>query len=125
VSETQGPDDREFLVRLLQVAAEDDELDPDELEFAVITGGTTLVAGDPNGPLRGKTVQLDEVRYYPFEKGEIIILPKEGYREPFGGRSTAKYDVSEERFGRDWEAAKRRSDEVKAAPDRDAFRPPA
>lgn len=110
---------RDFLIRLLHVAAEDDELDPDDLEFAVITGGTTHVVRG------GKVVQADEVSYWPFEKGEIIVLPKEGYREPFGGRSTAKYDVSEERFGDDWEAAKRRSDEVKAAPDRDAFSPPA
>jgi hypothetical protein len=114
--------DADFLLRLLRIAAEDDDLSPDDLEFAVITGGTTLGAGDANGPLRGQTVSLDEVRYYPFEKGEIVVLPKEGYREPFGGgRSTAKYDVSEDRFGHDYEAAKRRSEEVKAAPDRDAF----
>jgi hypothetical protein len=116
--------DAEFVTRLLRVAAGDDELDPDELEFAVITGGTKLTSGDPNGPMRGKVVQLDSVRYWPFEKGEILVLPVEGYREPFGaGRSTAKYDVRDERFGRDWAAAKRRSDEVLAAPDLDAFAP--
>jgi hypothetical protein len=117
--------DSDFLLRLLRIAAEDDELDPDCLEFAVIDGGSTVGVGDPNGPLRGQLVNLGEVRYYPFSKGEIIVLPKDGYREPFGnGRSTAKHDVSAERFGHDWEAAKRRSDEVRAAPDVDAYAPP-
>jgi hypothetical protein len=117
--------DDDFLLRLLRLAAEDDDLDPDELEFAVITAGTTVAAGDPNGRLRGQAVKLRDVRYYPFEKGEVIVIPKEGYREPFGrGRSTAKYDVVEERFGHDWAAAKRRSDEVKAAPAVDGFAPP-
>jgi hypothetical protein len=112
-------DEKEFLIRLLRLAADDDDLDPDELEFAVITGGTTNVVE------RGKIVKSREVQYWPFEKGEILILPKEGYREPYGeGRSTAKWSVSEERFGHDWAAAKRRSDEVKAAPDRDAFARP-
>ena len=116
--------DADFLLRLLRLAADDDDLDPDDLEFAVITGGTTLRPGDPNGPLRGQAVKLREVSYYPFEKGEIIVLPKEGHRDLRTGRSTSKYDVHEERFGRDWEAARRRSDEVKAAPDWDAFAPP-
>ena len=109
----------EFLTRVLRLAAEDDELDPDELEFAVITGGTTDVVQ------RGKVAKSPTVSYWPFEKGEIIVLPVEGHREPFGGRSTAKYGVRDERFGHDWAAAKRRSDEVKAAPDFDAFSPPA
>jgi hypothetical protein len=109
----------DFLLRLLRLAADDDELDPGELEFAVITGGTTDVIQG------GKVVKSRRVSYWPFEKGEIIVLPKEGHREPFGeGRSTAKYSVHEERFGHDWEAAKRRSDEAKAAPDFDAFSPP-
>jgi hypothetical protein len=113
----------DFLLRLLRLAADDDDLSPDDLEFAVITAGTTVRPGDANGPLRGQLVKLSEVDYYPFEKGEIIVLPKEGYREPFGrGRSTAKYDVVEERFGSDWEAAKRRSEEVKAARPVDGFR---
>jgi hypothetical protein len=115
--------DADFLLRLLRIAAGDDDLNPDDLEFAVITAGTTLGVGDPNGPLRGQTIDLGEVSYYPFEKGEILILPKDGCREPFGrGRSTAKYDVVEERFGHDREAAKRRSDQVKAARPVDGFR---
>jgi hypothetical protein len=117
--------DAEFLTRLLRIAADDDDMDPGSLEFAVITGGTTHVAGDANGPLRGQVIKVP-VTYWPFEKGEIVVLPEDGHREPLGaGRSTAKCDVVEERFGRDYEAAKRRSDEVKAAPDRDAFAPPA
>ena len=113
----------DFLLRLLRIAAEDDELDPEQLEFAVITAGSTSYAGDPNNPrTAGKVLRSEEVRYYPFEKGEIIVIPKDGYREPFGGgRSTAKYDVIEERFGHDWDAAKRRSSEVLAEPDRDGF----
>lgn len=111
---TQG--DRDFLVQLLRTAAEDDELDPAELEFAVITGGTTIAV------MRGELLRNQPVNYWPFEKGEIIILPKDGFREPLGqGRSVAKYDVSYEQFGHDYAAAKRRSDEVKAAPDRDAL----
>jgi hypothetical protein len=118
-------DDREFYLRLLRIATEDADLDPAELEFAVITGGTTHVAGNPNGPMRGQVVRVP-VTYYPFEKGEVIVLPADGFREAFGGRSTSKYDVQTERFGRDWDAAMRRSAEVKAAPARDAFAgPPA
>jgi hypothetical protein len=87
--------EREFLVRLLRLAAGDDGLDPSELEFAVITGGSA--AG-----------------HWPFEKGDILVLRTGGIREAFGlQRNTDLYDVTEERFGRDWEAARRRSDEVK------------
>ena len=112
----------EALHALLREAADDDDLDATTLGFAVITAGTTVTAGDPNGPLRGQVVHLGEVRFYPFEKGEIIVLPEDGYREPFGsGRSTAKYDVVTEWFGRDYEAAKRRSAEVKAARSVDGF----
>lgn len=114
--------DAEFLLRLLRLAADDDDLDPDGLEFAVITGGRTVAPGNANGPQRGQLVTLKKPTFWPFEQGELIVLPREGYREPFGaGRSTAKYDVSEERFGSDYEAAKRRSEQVKAAPPVDAF----
>lgn len=110
---------------LLRAAADDDDLDVAALGFAVITAGTTVGVGDANGPLRGQTIQLGEVRFYPFEKGEIIVLPEDEYREPFGrGRSTAKYSVVTEWFGRDYEAAKRRSAEVKAARSVDGFAPP-
>jgi hypothetical protein len=112
-----------FLLRLLRIAADDADLNPDDLEFAVITGGRTDIVGDPNNPrTAGKIFKSREVSFYPFKKGEIIVLPKDGYREPFSpGRSTSKYSVGAERFGHDWEAAKRRHDEVLAAPDRDAF----
>ena len=122
--------DAAFLLRLLRIAAADDSLNPDDLEFAVITAGSAVTETPaqipyyPGIPGSGKRRRpRTHVEYYPFEKGEIIVLPKEGYREPFGiGRSTAKWDVTEERFGHDWDAAVRRSAEVKAAPDRDGFR---
>jgi hypothetical protein len=108
--------DPDFITQLLRIAAADDELDPGELEFAVITGGTSVAV------VRGELVRNQPVKYWPFDKGEIIVLPKDGYREPFGdGRSVAKWDVSYEQFGHDYEAAKRCSDQVKAEPDRDLF----
>jgi len=105
---------------LLRTAADDDELDVTTLGFAVITAGRRVTSG-----IGMMVVKTTEVTYYPFEKGEIIILPEDGYREPFGsGRSTAKYSVVTEWFGRDYEAAKRRSAEVIAAPSVDGFAPP-
>jgi len=103
-----APDDREFLLRLLRITADDDDLDPAELESAVITAG------------RG---QGSLVAYWPWEKGEILAVPVEdfGSRDLREGRSFNKYDIRAERFGRDWEAAKRRSSEVKAGPDVDMF----
>jgi hypothetical protein len=103
--------EREFLLRLLRVAADDDDLDPAELEFAVITAG------------RG---QGSCVAYWPWEKGEVLAVPLEdlGSRDLREGRSFSKYDIRAERFGRDWEAAKKRSDEVRAGPDVDMFARP-
>jgi hypothetical protein len=108
VSETE---DREFLLRLLRVAADNDDLDPADYEFAVITAGRS---------------RHGAVTYWPWEKGEVLAVPLEdfGSRDLKEGRSFAKYDVREERFGRDWEAAVRRSTEVKAAPDVDMFAQP-
>ena len=106
-----GPGDREFLLRLLRVTADDDELDPSEFEFAVIT------AGRGQGAL---------VNYWPWEKGEVLAVPLEdfGSRDLKAGRKFSKYDIRAERFGRDWVAAVRRSDEVTAAPDVDMFARP-
>lgn len=101
--------EREFLVRLLRVTADDDELDPAEAEFAVVTAG------------RGEGCP---VTYWPWDKGEIVAVPVGGYRDLREGRSFDKYDIRAERFGRDWAAAKRRSDEVKAGPDVDMFARP-
>jgi hypothetical protein len=100
--------DREFLIRLLRIAADEEDLDPAEFEFAVITAGRG--EGRP-------------VTYWPWDKGEILAVPVDGYgsRDLKEGRSFSKYDIREERFGRDWEAAQRRSDEVKAGPDIDMF----
>ena len=102
------PDDREFLLRLLRIAADDDDLDPAELEFAVITAGRS----------EGRSVT-----YWPWAKGEVLAVPLEdlGSRDLKEGRSFSKYDIREELFGRDWEAANRRSAEVKAGPDVDMF----
>jgi hypothetical protein len=107
----RAPDDREFLVQLLRVVADDERLDPAEVEFAVITAG------------RGEG---GSVTYWPWEKGEILAVPLEdlGARDLRDGRSFDKYDIRAERFGRDWATAERRSAEVKAAPDVDMFAQP-
>ena len=83
-----APDDREFLLRLLRVVADNDELDPAELEFAVITAGRGGNGSDA---------------YWPWEKGEILAVPLEdlGSRDLREGRSFDKYDIRAERFGRD------------------------
>jgi hypothetical protein len=116
--------DADFLLHLLRIAAEDDDLNPDHLGFAVITGGRRDVPG--TGPMAGQIVTLDEVSFRPFSQGEILVLAgDECGREPFGeGRKPAKWDVACEWFGHDYAAAKRRSNEVKSAPARDAFAPP-
>jgi hypothetical protein len=113
--------DAEFLLHLLRIAADDDELDPDRLGFAVITAGYTETAGQ--GRMAGKEVKLSEPSFWPFEQGELLVLNGSEFdREPFGeGRKPAKWDVGCEWFGHDYEAAKRRSDEVKA-PARDSLR---
>lgn len=107
--------DAEFLTRLLRTAAGDDALDPDELGFAVITAGYTETAGQ--GQMAGQIIKLPEPSFWPFSQGEILILHGSQYgREPFGeGRKPAKWSVDCEWFGHDYEAAKRRSDEVRAA----------
>lgn len=104
MTETTQGDDREFMVNLLRVVADDPELDPFAVEFAVITGGRK-----ENGA----------ITYWPWEKGEIVAVPIDGHRDLREGRGFHKYDIGRERFGRDYEAAKRRSDEVKAARDAD------
>lgn len=116
--------DADFLTRLLRIAAEDDELDPDHLGFAVITAGYTRTAGQ--GRMAGQIVNLPEPAFWPFEQGEIIVLEGDQYgREPFGeGRKPAKWDIGCEWFGHDYHAAKRRSDEVKAAPAVDCLKSP-
>ena len=108
--------DGDFLLRLLRIAAGDDDLDPDNLGFAVITSGYTETAGQ--GRMAGQIVKFSEPSFWPFEKGEVIVLPDIYGREPFGGRKPSKWDVGCEWFGRDYEAAERRSDEVRAAPAR-------
>jgi hypothetical protein len=107
--ELERRQEREFLVRLLRVVADDAELDPAEVEFAVITAGRR---------------EHGAITYWPWEKGEIVAVPVDGYRDLREGRGFHKYDIGRELFGRDWEAAKRRSDEVKAGPDVDMFARP-
>jgi len=97
------PDD-DFLVWLLRVVADDEELDPSQVEFAVITAGR---------------MEGGAITYWPWQKGEIVAVPVDGYRDLREGRGFHKYDIGQERFGRDYAAAKRRSDEVKSARDAD------
>lgn len=101
---TTPADDREFLVHLLRVVADDPELDPFAVEFAVITAGRR---------------EHGAITYWPWQKGEIVAVPVGGQRDLREGRGFHKYDIGQERFGRDYAAAKRRSDEVKAARDAD------
>ena len=64
--------------------------------FAVITDASSDVPG--TGRMAGRTVDLGEPRFWPFQKGEIIVLDGGG-REPFGeGRKPAKWDVHDEQF---------------------------
>jgi hypothetical protein len=98
--------DRDFLVHLLRVVADKEELDPAEVEFAVVTAGRA---------------EHGAITYWPWQKGEIVAVPVDGFRDLREGRSFAKYDIGEERFGRDWAAAERRSAEVRKAPDVDAL----
>lgn len=113
--------DADFLLRVLRVAAEDEDLDPDLLGFAVITSGYTETAG--SGRMAGQIVKLGTPSFWPFEQGEIVVLYGSAFdREPFGeGRKPSKWDVGCEWFGHDWAAANRRSAEVLAAPARDAL----
>ena len=80
-----------LLLRLLRIAADDPDLEPASLEFAVVI-----------------------TDHWPFHKAEILALPREGlgHREIREGRSVSKYDVEIERFGTDYGAASRRSDEI-------------
>jgi hypothetical protein len=60
------------------------------VEWCVITGG---YAETSDG--RGNRVELAEVKYWPFEQGEMLLLGASG-REAFGeGRKPGKWSVTE------------------------------
>lgn len=89
----------EYLLTLLWFAANREDFDPSECGFAVATE-----TYGRNGS------------WFPFERGEVIVRYGEDGREPFGeGRQPDKWSVHFEWFGRDLEAAKRRSAEVTGA----------
>ncbi len=117
-------EENQFLRQVLKLGSLIYDVDPDMLGFAVIVGGYTHVAG--MGPMSGQVVHLGEVRFSPYEKGEIVVLLEDHYGpEPYGERRRiVKSDVRAEWFGRDWEGAQRRSAEVKAAPSVDCTAPP-
>lgn len=81
------------------------------LTFEVITQGS-WVEWSNSGQC---WVRLDEPTFWPFDQGAILLIMDTG-REPFGhGRKSAKWWVGSEEFHTLTEA-KKRSDEVKAAP---------
>lgn len=68
-------------------------LNLDELKFSVITD-----AGS-HAVVNGKLEDMGEPRFWPFEKGEIIVNDGHGGREPFGeGRKPNKWDVADVAF---------------------------
>ena len=83
----------------------------DNLTFEVVTAGCWIEWS--NGEQRWS--RLDEPTFWPFEKGGILLVMFGG-REPFDiGRKTSKWWVESEVFPT-YAEAKKRSDEVKAAP---------
>jgi hypothetical protein len=82
---------------ILLVLNDLDPLDLNQLKFSVITDASSLTAGQ--GPMAGQIVDLGEPRFWPFEKGEIIVNNGEGGRERFGeGRKPSKWDVADVAF---------------------------
>lgn len=83
-------------------------VDLNRLEFGVITEGTVTAVG--TGRAAGRTVTLTEPSYFPFERGEVLVLDKESGREPFGeGRKPGKWAVTCECFAAFAEAMARRN----------------
>lgn len=78
---------------ILRVLAGLEPVNLDALKFTVITdAGSTAV-------VNGQLVNTGEPRFWPFEKGEILVNDGEGGREPFGeGRKPSKWDVADESF---------------------------
>ncbi|MFI7644159.1 hypothetical protein [Nonomuraea sp. NPDC049400] len=72
-------------------------------ELCVITGGYTKGFGA--GPMAGQIVELSEETFWPFERGEILIVDRDSGREPFGeGRKPAKWSVTAV-YTDDWDEA--------------------
>lgn len=67
-------------------------IDLSTLTFHVITGAGTVAV------IRGELVDTGQPRYWPFGKGEILIIG-ESDREPFGqGRKPSKWSVTVAEF---------------------------
>lgn len=82
----------------------------DNLRFEVITAGCWVTWSNEGQGWR----RLDEPTFWPFSKGDILLIMDSG-REPFDmGRKSSKWWVDSEEF-ETYEQAKKRSDEVKAA----------
>lgn len=108
-------DDAEFFRALIDVLAEG-RVDPTRLGFAVAVEPAHERAGQ--GRMAGQVVRMES--WSPFEAGEVIVIHGDDEygvdgREPFNeGRNPDKWDVRFEWFGRDIEAARRRSAEVES-----------
>ncbi len=97
--------------QILTALNDGEPVDYSTLEWCVITGG---FAEGTDG--RGNLVQLSEVKYWPFEQGELLVLNDYG-REPFGdGRKPGKWSVTTFET-RDYEQAVALSRLIKANPD--------
>lgn len=95
--------------QILTVLNDGEPVDYSTLEWCVITGGyAETISG-------GRIVETTEVKYWPFEQGELLILNDYG-REPFGeGRKPGKWNVIEF-CTRDHEQALALSKLIKAHP---------
>ncbi|SEN90720.1 hypothetical protein [Nonomuraea pusilla] len=79
--------------QVLQIINGGEALELSTLELCVITGGYTKGFG--SGPMAGEIVNLSEETFWPFERGEILIVDRDSGREPFGeGRKPAKWGVT-------------------------------
>ncbi len=77
--------------QILTVLNDGQPLDPASVEFCVLVGGRFEIPGQ--GPMAGKTVTLREEHWWPFQRGELLIVNGRGC-ELFGeGRRTVKWDV--------------------------------
>lgn len=89
--------------QVLQILNGGEPLDIGTLELCVITGGYTKGFG--SGPMAGEIVNLSEETFWPFERGEILIVDRDSGREPFGeGRKPAKWGVAAV-YTSDWNEA--------------------
>jgi hypothetical protein len=82
---------------ILRVLNDLEPVDTTGWVFCVISDASSLAIG--SGHAAGKVIDMGEPHFWPFQKGEILVLDGEYGREPFGeGRKPAKWDVAEEYF---------------------------